>query len=130
MFEEMSDGGLFDNDLRFTKAEVADLIEARVRVAVEIAGAYPAHALLIKALDSNLGSDPFGSAFADEPRSFQKRARSQFFGLKKTLNEDEVRLARAYFAAHPLMLSEFEEQRIAVQFRDGRVVGYSIGSAA
>ena len=109
MFEEMSDGGLFREEHRFTKAEVADLIDTRVRVALEIANAFPAHALLIKTLDGNLSTDPFGGAIRDEGHTLQKRARSQFYGLKKSLNEDELQIVRSYFAANPSILSTSKE---------------------
>jgi hypothetical protein len=115
-------------DRRFTKAEVADLIETRVRAAAEIANAFPAHALLIKTLDKNLSTDPFGGAMRDEGHTLQKRARSQFYGLKKLLNEDELQIVRSYFAANPSILSLFEGGRVAVRFENGRLAGYNLGA--
>jgi hypothetical protein len=118
-------GGLFE-DRPLTKAEFQDRVEMGVRAALERQTYRGPHALLIKALDSNLSTDPFGGAFADEPSPLQKRARSQFYGIKKSLNEDELTLVRSHFAASPSILSQFEKGNVAVRFEDGRVAGYNL----
>jgi hypothetical protein len=119
-------GGLFE-DRPLTKAEFYDRVEMGVRAALERQMYRGPHALLIKALDGNLASDPFGGGFGEES-PLQKRARSQFYGLKKSLNEDELQIVRAHFADSPSMLSCFEAGRIAVRFENGRLAGISLGA--
>lgn len=123
---DFADFGL-NEERRFTKAEVESAIEMAVIAGSDRARSAAAYQQFAKAFEPQPGWDPFGGAFGGETISLQKRARS-FFGLKRSLTEDEVHVVRNHFADSPSILSRFEKDQVAVRFENGRLAGFSLAA--
>lgn len=129
---EFSQCGLGDEECRLTKVEVSDRIEITVRVALEKERNGRLQRDLIKALDSNLGSDPFGGGLDREQpwEALEKFHKRGFYGLKKSLSDEEIELVRAELSGVPATLALFEGNGLAVHFINGRIAGYGVRAAA